>query len=194
VKASDAPVEPEAGDVGQVGGGDRGVEIEQDAEVAAAGLSKEVIEVVQGAEAWGDLLRVGGIGLQLGEENCVGAERVDVVEARGNAVDAAATGGVEVGGIHFVDDGALPPEIGGDAGAYPAGSSEGLGSSRGSGRGQNAGEGESEKCSMEGDHALVIVMLPETWGWRRMRGLGGRRSTHKFVHFLVFEEARFYGQ
>jgi hypothetical protein len=39
-----------------------------------------------------------------------------------------------------------------------------LGSSRGRGRGKNAGEGESEKCSMEVNHALVIVMLPETWG------------------------------
>jgi hypothetical protein len=162
VKASDAAVEPEASDVGQVGGRDSGIEIEQDAEVATAGFSEEIIEVVESAKAWGDLLRVSGIGLQRSKENSIGAERVNVVEARGDAVDAASARGVEVGGVHFVDDGALPPEIGSDAGAHPAWPSEGLGSSRGSGRGQNAGEGESEKCSTEVDHALVIVMLPET--------------------------------
>jgi hypothetical protein len=40
---------------------------------------------------------------------------------------AAAFGGVEVDGIYFVDDGMLPPDVGGDAGAGPAGTSEDLG-------------------------------------------------------------------
>src|ERR1700722_8933782 len=63
VEAGDAAVEPETCDVGQVGGGNRGVEIEKDAEMAAAGFSEKIIEVVQGAEAWGNLLCVGRVGL-----------------------------------------------------------------------------------------------------------------------------------
>jgi len=113
--------------------------------MAAAGFSKKIIEIVQGAEVWGDLLCVGGVGLERGEENGVGAEGVNVVEALGDAVDAAAADGVEVGGVHLVNDGALPPEIGRYAGAHPAGSGEGLGSGEGNGRGQRAGETEGEE-------------------------------------------------
>jgi hypothetical protein len=77
-------------------------------------------------------LGVGGVGLDGGEEEGVGAEGVDVVETLGYAVEAAA-GGVFVGGrveierIHLVDDGVLPPDVGVHAGADPARASEGLG-------------------------------------------------------------------
>jgi hypothetical protein len=162
VEAGDAEVEPETCDVGQVRDGNRRVEIEKDAEMAAAGFAEKIIEVVQGAEVWGDLLCVGGVGLERSEEDGVGAEGVNVVEALGDAVQTAAACGVEVGGVHLVDDGSLPPEIGCHARAHPARSREGLGLSERNGRGQSAGETEGgEECSMEVDHAFVIEMLPE---------------------------------
>ena len=74
VEAGDAAVEPEAGYVGQVGGGDRGVEVEQDADVVAAGFVDEVVEIVEGAVGGVDGLGVGGVGLDSGEEDGVGAE------------------------------------------------------------------------------------------------------------------------
>ena len=49
VKAGDAAVEPETGYVGKIGGGNFGVEVEQDANVVAAGLVDEVVKIVEGA-------------------------------------------------------------------------------------------------------------------------------------------------
>jgi len=126
MEASDAAVEPEAGDVGEVGGGDSGIEVEENADVAAAGLVDEVVEVVECAQGGIDRLGVGRIGLDGGEEERVGAEGVDVVEALRDAVEAGAVVGVEVCGIYLIDDGVLPPEVGGDAGADPARAGESL--------------------------------------------------------------------
>ncbi len=146
VEAGDAAVEPEAGYVGDVGGGDFGVEVEQDADVAAAGFVDEVVEIVEGAVGGVDGLGVGGVGLDGGEEEGVGAEGVDVVEALGYAVETAGCGvfvggRVEVEGVHLVDDGVLPPDVGVHAGAGPAGAGEGLG---GSARSEQAGAGQAE--------------------------------------------------
>jgi hypothetical protein len=71
-------------------------------------------------------LGAGGVGLDGSEEERVGAEGVDVVEALRDAVEAAAVVGVEVCGIYLIDDGVLPPEVGGDSGADPAGPGESL--------------------------------------------------------------------
>ena len=141
--------------------------------MAAAGFSEKIIEVVQGAEAWGNLLCVGRVGLERREEDGVSAEGVNVVEALGDAVQIAAAGGVEVGGVHLVDDGSLPPEIGCHARSHPAGSREGLGSSEGNCRSQSAGETEGEERSMEVDHAFVIEMLPEKLRVRIAACVGG---------------------
>jgi hypothetical protein len=108
------------------------VEVEQDADVAAAGFVDEVVEIVEGAVDGVDGLRVRGIWLDGGEEDGVGAEGMDVVEALGDAVETAGRwvlvgGRVEVEGIHLVDDGVLPPDVGVHAGAEPAGAGEGLG-------------------------------------------------------------------
>ena len=127
VEAGDAAVEPEARDVGEIGGGDVGVEVEQDADVVAAGFVDEVVEIVEGAVGGVDGLCVGGVGLDGGEEQDVGAERLDVFEVLGDAVETAAAGRIEVEWIYFVDDGVLPPDVGVDAVADPAGASEGLG-------------------------------------------------------------------
>ena len=61
VEAGDAAVEPEAGYIGDVSGWDVGVEVEEDAEVAAAGLVNEVVEIVEGADRRGRWIGVGGI-------------------------------------------------------------------------------------------------------------------------------------
>ncbi len=53
VEASDAAVEPEAGDVGEVGCGDGGIKVEEDTDVAAAGFVDEVVETIEGAEGRG---------------------------------------------------------------------------------------------------------------------------------------------
>jgi hypothetical protein len=69
---------------------------------------------------------MGGVGLEDGKEEGVGAKGVDVVEALGDAVETAggwvvAGGRVEVDWVHLVDDGVLPPDVGVEAGAGPAG-------------------------------------------------------------------------
>ena len=109
----------------------------------AAGLVDEIVEIVERAVGGVDGLGVGGVGLDGGEEEGVGAEGVDVVEALGYAVEAAGCwvfvgGRVEVEGVHLVDDGVLPPDVGVHAGADPTGAGEGLG---GSARGEQAGAG-----------------------------------------------------
>ncbi len=80
VEAGDAAVEPEAGYVGKIGGGNFGVEIEQDADVVTAGLVDEVVEIVEGAVGGVDGLGVGSVGLDGGEEEGVDAEGLNVVE------------------------------------------------------------------------------------------------------------------
>ncbi len=131
VEAGDAAVEPEAGDVGKICGGDVGVEVEEDADVVAAGLVDEVVEIVEGAVGRVDGLGVGGVGLDGSEEQGVCAERVDVIEMLGDAVETAAccgsiNGGAEVEGVHLVDDGVLPPNVGVHAGTDPAWAGQGL--------------------------------------------------------------------
>jgi hypothetical protein len=107
---------------------------------------------------------VGGVGLEGGEEEGVDTEGVDVVEALHNAFKAAAFGGVEVDGIHFVDDGMFPPDVGGDTGAGPAGTGEDLRfcvwarDKRGIGEGETKGE---EPAGGWCDHSLLIEMLRE---------------------------------
>ena len=100
VEAGDAAVEPETGDVGEVGGGNLRIEVEQDADVVAAGFVDEIVEIVEGAVGGVDGLGVGGVGLDGGEEDGVGAEGLDVVEALGDAVEAA--GAVSVGGLKLM--------------------------------------------------------------------------------------------
>jgi hypothetical protein len=115
VEAGDAAIEPEAGYVWSVSRGDFGVKIEEDADVVAAGLVDEVVEIVEGAVGWIDFLGVGSVRLDGGKEDRVGAEGLDVVEMLGDAVEAAACCGVdwgiEVEGVYLVDDGVLPPEF-----------------------------------------------------------------------------------
>ena len=127
------------------------------------------------------------------EENGVGAEGVDVVESRNNAVKGIVVAGVEVDGIDLVEDGVLPPEIGAHAGAYPAGSCKRLRCCDWSRSGEDDGEAEEEKPAgsfMGNDHAVVIEMLPETvveWDdWKLM--------LMEVALFLAFGIRRFYGQ
>jgi hypothetical protein len=75
------------------------------------------------------------------EEDRVDPEGLDVVEALGDAVEAAAACGAEVDGIYLVDDGVLPPDVRVDAGADPARAGQCLG--RGT-RGERAGTGQTE--------------------------------------------------
>ena len=124
VKAGDASVEPEASHVGQVGDRNFGVEIEQDADVVTAGFVDEVVEVVECTVGRVDCLRVLGVGLNCGEEESIDAERLDVFEMLRDPVETVA---VEVNGIDLVDDGMLPPDVGADSGASPAGAREDLG-------------------------------------------------------------------
>jgi hypothetical protein len=127
------------------------VEVKENANVVAAGLVDEVVEIVEGAVDGVDGLSVRGVGLDGSEEEGVGAEGLDVIEALGDTVKAAAADGAEVDGVYFVDDGVLPPNVGVDAGADPAGAGEGL---RQGGRGERAGEAEDEESAgSECDHA-----------------------------------------
>lgn len=86
VEAGDAAIKPEAGDVGEIGGGDVRVEVEEHADVVAAGFVDEVVKIVECAEGGVDGLGVGGVGLDRGEEDGVGAEGLDVVDVLGDAV------------------------------------------------------------------------------------------------------------
>ena len=88
VEAGDAAVEPEAGDVGEVGGGDVRVEVEKDADVAAAGFVDEVVEIVEGAIGGVEGLGVGRVRLEGGKEDGVGAEGVNVVEMLRDAMES----------------------------------------------------------------------------------------------------------
>jgi hypothetical protein len=126
VEASDAAVEPEAGDVGHVGDGDLRVKVEQDANVVAAGFVDEVVEIVQGAVCGVDGLGVRGAGLDGSEEERVDTKGTEVIETLSHSVEAAAAGGAKVGRIDVVDDGVLPPEVGAHSRADPAGTSESL--------------------------------------------------------------------
>ena len=151
MEAGDAAVKPEAGYVGHVGGGNVRVEVEQDADVVAAGFVDEVVEIVEGTVDGVDGLCVRGVGLDGGEEDGVGAEGVDVVETLGNAVEAAGCwvfvgGRVEVERVYLVDDGMLPPDVGVHAGADPAWTGESLGVSARSEQAR-AGEAEGEESA-----------------------------------------------
>ena len=90
------------------------------------------------------------VGLNCREEEAIDAsERLDVVEMLRDAVEAAATGGIEVDGIDVVDDGMFPPDVGADAGAGPAGAREYLGFDLWGvgGGGEDTGEGEGEESA-----------------------------------------------
>ena len=103
----------------------------------------------------------------MSEKDGVGAEGVDVVEAMNDAVKRTVSGRTEVDRVDLVDDGALPPEVGGDAGADPARAGKRLRCGEGHGRDESVSEAEGEKSagsSVEVDHALVIEMLRETAG------------------------------
>ena len=141
-----------------------------DADVVAAGFVDEVVEIVEGAIGRVDGLRVGGVGLDGGEEEAVDAEGLDVVETLGDAVETAAAVGAEVDRIDFVDDGMFPPDVGIDAGADPAGAGEGL---------RRAGEVSAQARARERARsrrrvgvviALVDEMLRESMaGWSVLR-------------------------
>jgi len=115
VEAGDAAVEPEAGDIGKVGGGDFGIEIEQNANVVTAGFMDKVVEIVECAVGGVDGLGVGSVWLDGREQESVDAEGLDVVEMLGNAVETAAASGAEVDWVDLIDDGMLPPDVGADA-------------------------------------------------------------------------------
>ena len=146
VEAGNTAVEPEAGDVGEVGAGNLGIEVKQDTDVMTTGLVDEVVKVVEGAIGRVDGLSVGSIRLDGGEEEGVDTERLNVVEALSDSVETAAFGGTEVDGIHLIDDGVLPPNVGVDAGSDPARSSESL--SR-NGRGNGASEAECKESARD---------------------------------------------
>jgi hypothetical protein len=168
--------------------------------VAAAGFTEEFVEVVERAEGGIDSLRMSWVGLQVREEDGVGAKGADVVQAMNDAVKGTVAGGAEVGRVDLINDGALPPEVGGDAGANPAGAGEGLGFGEWSCCGEDAGEAEGERSAVrsgEGDHALVIEMLREmarAWGDGVFTASVSQVAVLKFAHFLVFDHVRFYGQ
>ena len=86
----------------------------------------EVVEIIERAVSRIEGLGVVGVGLEGGKEKGVRAEGMDVVEMQSDAVEGVASGGVEVDGVDLVDDGVLPPDVGVDAGADPAGAGEGL--------------------------------------------------------------------
>jgi hypothetical protein len=130
----------------------------------AAGFVDEVVEIVEGTEGWVDGLGVSGVGLEGGEEEAIDAEGLDVVEVLSDAVEAAAAGWAEVGGVYLVDDGVLPPDVGVDAGASPAGAGEDLSDG---GRDERTGEAEGEESARcQCSHASVIEMLREKMGER----------------------------
>jgi hypothetical protein len=124
VQARYAAVEPEASDGAEISS--PRCEVKQDADVVAAGLVDEIIKVFEGAKSGIDRLGLGRIGLEGGEEECVDAKGMEVVEAFGEAVKGTTFRGTEVGGIYVVDDGVLPPGVGAHAGAGPARTGESL--------------------------------------------------------------------
>ncbi len=105
-EACEAAVEPETGEAGEIGASGRRAQIEQDAHVAAAGLTAEVVEIVEGSDGGIERLGMGGVGLDVGEQDGVGAERMDVVEALGDAFEAF---GAEAVRVDLINDGVLPP-------------------------------------------------------------------------------------
>jgi hypothetical protein len=120
----------------------------------------QIIEVVKGSQGGIDCLSVGlgGVWLDGSEEDRVDTQGVEVVEALSEAVEGAAFGGAEVGGIHVVDDGVLPPGVGAHAGAGPARTGEGLCQCEG---GKCAGEKEGEESAGSLGHTFVLKMLRE---------------------------------
>jgi hypothetical protein len=79
-------------------------------------------------------------------------------------VEAGTASGVEVDGVHLVDDGVLPPDVGVHPRAGPAGAGEGLAWSAGSEQ-AGAGQGEDEEsASGRHGHRAVKEMLREFVG------------------------------
>jgi hypothetical protein len=172
VETGDAAVEPEAGDIGKVGGGDFGIEIEQNADVVTAGFMDKVVEIVECAVGWVDGLGMGSVWLDDREQKGVDAKGLDVVEMLGDAMETAAARGTEVDGVDLVDDGMLPPDVGADAGAGPAGACKDLGFSVWSEgrRDDETSEAEGEESVECGcDHALYL----RCYARRRMGGIDG---------------------
>jgi hypothetical protein len=164
VEPGDAAIEPEAGDVGEIGGGNFRVEVEQDADVAAASFVDEFVEIVEGTVDEVEGLGMGRVGLECGEKESVNAEGVNVVETLGDTVETAASGGTEVDRVYLVDDRTFPPDVCGDAGASPAGTGKDLGfggsacDKRGGGAGETKGK---ESAEVWCDHSLLLEMLRE---------------------------------
>ena len=160
VQAGDAAVEPEAGDESQVVGAARG-QIEKDANVVAARLMDQIVEIFEGSEGGINCLGLGRVGLDGSEEDGIDAQGVEVVEALGDAAKGTAVGGAEVGGVNVVDDGVLPPGVRIHARSGPARTSKGLCRYEG---GEGAGEEEGEKSAGSLGHTVVLEMLPENLG------------------------------
>jgi hypothetical protein len=115
---------------------------------------------------------VGSVWLYGREQEGVDAEGLDVVEMLGDAVETAAASGTEVDGVDLVDDGMLPPDVGADAGAGPAGTCEDLGFSVWSKgrRDDETSETEGEESVESGcDHALYL----RCYARRRSGGIDG---------------------
>src|ERR1700691_5085723 len=95
-------------------------QIHNDADVALVRFGDKAVEVGEGAVLRVDVGVVGDVVAEVdlrrridgGEPDGVDAERLEIVEARGDAVevaDAVAVGVLETARIDFVDDGVLPP-------------------------------------------------------------------------------------
>ena len=112
--------------------------VEEDADVVRFGGGEEAIEVGEGAVLGVDGGVVGDVVAEVdlrgrihgGDPDGVDAEGLEVVEARGDAVevaDAVAVGVLEAARVDLVDDGVLPP---GGVGGGPGGGAEFCGRGR----------------------------------------------------------------
>ena len=83
VQTGDAAIKPEAGHGGEVRSAGSQSYVEQDADIVAAGLMNQIVEIVESSDGGIDRLRIGGIWLDGSEEDCVDAQGVEVFKASG---------------------------------------------------------------------------------------------------------------